>query len=145
MTLEWTRYKGGPEEVYWSKFKEVNEYPMLVTDFKGDGNGYVPKNTGPFVHQGFTYKAIEKTSHKGNKFWVIQRKPHSELGEDSEEQKAHDSVNNAEGAKKGHEENIQMHKEKMESDQKTRTSLDNLNDTLAQILAELRLRSKVVE
>lgn len=74
--LQWKTYQG-VESVYWSTFKQVNEYPMLVTQFIGTGNGYNPASYGPFEHEGYIYSAVEKPTRADPKktYFNIERRP----------------------------------------------------------------------
>lgn len=152
MTLEWKSNRDGSEHVYWSQFSKEGDIG-LVSKFKTKpdgklGDGYFPEAVGPFVADGYTYTAVQKTGFKtGKKYWDIERVKTGAvtLGEDREEVIAHNSVKQQEYAKpaadywKSKDEAIaKAHAENLAEAKRQSQALENLNDTMTQILVELR-------
>lgn len=115
-----------PPSKFAINFRE--DHPDLFA--KLSENGYL-KVGKEYSDDKYTYRVKEITSKKdGKKFTLVERVP--SLGEKSPEQIAHESTDReyADGAKKGHEENVQMHREEMAKITELITAINALTDAI---------------
>lgn len=150
MTLQWKPYKD-KESVFWSEFKQSGDIG-LITKFKGsDPNGYTPDVSVKAELDGYVYSAKAAVSKKtGRPFYVIERKQTSSLGDESEEQVAHNSLpqytthlDAVKGSYSKHDADRQAridkaHQENLEVQRRIATATENLAETMTKILQELR-------
>lgn len=137
MPLQWKPYKDTESVFYNAYLKEGDT--EIITLLKRDET--TPR-IGLKVKGKDGYEYSGKTVVKGDKTYnFIERKKIQTLGEDSPERIANDATNkeySSEGAKKGHEQNIEMHKERMEVERELITTMKNLLDTLNELIEEYR-------
>lgn len=132
--LAWKRGEGKYshiESVWWSDFKKAGWHQIGPFAAFADQNGYlIPGVT--VQDKGYEYKSrIFDKKDKSGKVYKIER---AQLvpGEKSEEQIAHESANReyADGARKGHEENVAMHKEEMAKIDQLIIAINALTDAI---------------
>lgn len=148
-TPQWRGRPDVMEHCFWSEFKNGLGDIGLITKFKGKGDGFEPENYGPFELDGLVYSAVPKLSKANKQYFDVERRPKNapQQTPTSPTQTSQAQADKDEGWKKGHAENVAMHKEIMEALGKL-TDAINTNTTQQKIngvvLDEIRMHTEVL-
>lgn len=115
----------GAQIYFDAKLPRSKTGKMIPQDFLKPGTPHDCPN-----RKQFTSKPAEKFNDP-----IIDNLPSSE--ESIAHKAVQNSTNYSDGAKKGHEENVQMHKERMEVDGKLLTAIQNLTESVNALIKRM--------
>lgn len=127
---QWKQNGKYPDSMFGLNFRE--EYPDIAKELSNGLNYDFSKS---FTKDGYTYKAKQVTAKKDQKQYIfVERTPVS--GDMIVGVRGGKSYED--GAKKGHEENIAMHKERISTERELITEVTNLRESINALLEHLR-------